>query len=115
MSRWWARRPCGTWSARPRANEAASRARVRTVLRSSYSSHYRRGMLPLLVALNFRCNNSTYRPVMDALGLLARYAQVDGMVRFYDAGDDVPLEGVVPWALARRGRRRGRPDRTHPL
>ena len=27
----------------------------------------------------------------------------------------VPLEGVVPWALARRRRRRGRPDRTHPL
>ncbi len=49
-----------------KANEVAFRARVRTVLRSSYSGHYRRGLPPLLAALQFRCNNAAYRPVMDA-------------------------------------------------
>jgi Tn3 transposase DDE domain len=68
------------------------------VLRSSYSGHYRRGLPPLLAVLDFRCNNTAYRPVMDALGLLARYAEVDGKVRFYDADERVPLGGVVPKA-----------------
>ncbi|MFF1481458.1 hypothetical protein ACFVYD_28585 [Streptomyces sp. NPDC058301] len=35
------------------------------------------------------------RPVMDALELLAKYADVDGKTRFYDAGDAVPMDGVV--------------------
>jgi hypothetical protein len=78
-----------------RANEAAFRQRVRTVLRASYSGHYRRMLPDLLAALEFRCNNSAYRPVMDALDLLRRYAQRD-RVRFYDRGERVPLAGVVP-------------------
>ena len=81
-----------------KANEAAFRARVRTVLRSSYSGHYRRGLPPLLGALEFRCNNTAYRPVMDALELLASYAEVDGKVRFYDPAEHIPLDGVVPKA-----------------
>ena len=80
---------------------------------ASYSSHYRRGLPPLLAALDFRCNNRAYRPVMDALGLLARYAQVDGKVRFYDAGDDVPLEGWCPGPGATRWSTR--PGGAHPL
>jgi hypothetical protein len=37
------------------------------------------------------------RPVMDAMKLLKKYADVDGKTRFYDAdaGDDVPIDGVV--------------------
>ena len=54
-----------------KANEQAFQARVRTVLRSSYSNHYRRMLPPLLAALQFRCNNTAYRPVMQALELLA--------------------------------------------
>lgn len=79
-----------------KANDAAFKARVRTVLRSSYSSHYRRMLAPLLGALGFRCNNIAYRPVMQAVELLVRYASVPGTVRFYDRGDVVPIEGVVP-------------------
>ena len=66
-----------------KANEAAFRARVRTVLRSSYSNHYRRMLPRLLAALDFRCNNTAYRPVMDAVGLLRRYAERE-RVQFYD-------------------------------
>jgi len=67
-------------------------------LRHSYSSYYRRMLPPLLATLEFRCNNSTYRPVMDALDLLARYAATQARVRFYAAGEQVPLDGVVPAA-----------------
>lgn len=70
---------------------------MRTVLRSSYTNHYRRMLPPLLAVLRFRCNNTAYRPVMDALDLLARYAGVDGKT-CRDAAERLPIEGVVPKA-----------------
>lgn len=79
-----------------KANENAFRARVRTVLRSSYSTHYRRMLPRLLAALEFRSNNVAHRPIIDALGLLARYAQRSGRIRCYGSGEVVPLVGVVP-------------------
>ncbi|EQD64967.1 transposase Tn3 family protein, partial [mine drainage metagenome] len=65
---------------------------VHTVMRASYSSHYRR-MLPLLLdALPFRCNNDAYRPIMTALALL----EASRGQRFqYFALDSVPIEGVI--------------------
>ncbi|MGY2093574.1 Tn3 family transposase [Nocardia gipuzkoensis] len=53
-----------------KANEQVFQQRVRTVLRSSYSNHYRRMLPALLAALDFRCNNTAYRPVMVSLELL---------------------------------------------
>jgi hypothetical protein len=46
---------------------------------------------------------------MDALGLLARWAEVDGKQRFYDPSERVPLDGVVPkaWREAWSTRRAG--------
>jgi hypothetical protein len=92
-----------------KANQQVFQARVRTVLRSSYSTYYRRMLPPLLAALDFRCNNTAYRPIMNALELLHRYADVDGKVRFFAQDDRVPLDGVVPKAwreavLDERGR-----------
>ena len=79
-----------------RATKTAFATRVRTVLRSSYSHHYRRGLPKLLDALDVRCNNTAYRPVMDALELLRRYADRPGQQRHYDVAERVPVEGVVP-------------------
>ncbi len=92
-----------------KANRNAFRGRVRTVLRSSYTAHYRKMLPPLLAALSFRSNNAAYRPVMDALGLLSRYAVGRERARYYDAAERVPIEGVVPagWravVAAERGR-----------
>jgi len=81
-----------------KANELAFQGRVRTVLRSSYSNHYRRMLPALLAALSFRCNNTAYRPVMQALELLNRYAGVDGKARYYADAAQVPVDGVVPKA-----------------
>jgi hypothetical protein len=46
------------------------RDHVRTVIRSSYRSHYRRMLPHLLQMLEFRSNNATHHPLIDALGLL---------------------------------------------
>lgn len=81
--------------AEAKANEKVFKAKVRTTLRSSYSSYYRQMLPPLLNTLGFRCDNTAYRPVMDALALLAKYAGVDGKTRFYDTADVVPMDGVV--------------------
>lgn len=81
--------------AEAKANEKVFKAKVRTTLRSSYSSYYRQMLPPLLNTLGFRCNNNAYRPVMDAMRLLKKYADVDGKTRFYDATDVVPMDGVV--------------------
>ncbi|MGW0753521.1 DUF4158 domain-containing protein [Streptomyces sp. NPDC002587] len=85
------------------ANEARYKARVRTVLRSSYSAHWRRMLSPLLRALELKCNNTAYRPVMDAIDLLKQYLEQplkEGA--FFDPAETVPLDGVVPeqWRAA---------------
>ena len=71
----------------------AYRERVYTVMRSSYSGYYRR-ILPLILnQLEFRSNNEVHRPVIQALELLKKYA--DSKQRYYDAGEDIPIEGVL--------------------
>ncbi|BBJ37580.1 hypothetical protein SSPO_002980 [Streptomyces antimycoticus] len=85
------------------ANEVRYKARVRTVLRSSYSAHWRRMLSPLPGALELKCNNTAYRPVMDAIDLLKRYLEQplkEGA--FFDPAETVPLAGVVPeqWRAA---------------
>ncbi|MGB7962260.1 MAG: Tn3 family transposase [Propionicimonas sp.] len=84
--------------AESRATHNAFQARVRTVLRSSYSNHYRRMLPPLLSALQLACGNDAYAPVMQAVDLLGRYAGVNGKVRFYATEDVAPVDGVVPKA-----------------
>jgi TnpA family transposase len=80
------------------ATESTLRERVRVQLRGSYSHYYRRMLSPLLGALRFRCNNTAYRPVMDAIGLLARYTDIPPDQKLFAIGEDIPLDGVVPKA-----------------
>jgi TnpA family transposase len=47
-------------------------------------------MIKLLSVLEFRSNNTTHRPVLDALQLIARYANA-GNLRYYPAGETVPV------------------------
>ena len=67
--------------------------RVHSVMRASYSSHYRRMVPGILSALEFRSNNAVHRPVIDGLELLKRYA--DSRAQYYGEGEDVPIKGVV--------------------
>ena len=75
----------------------AFRFQVHTYLRASYASHYRRMVPHLLQALEFRSNNATHRPLIEALELLRRYA--NSSQRLYPAREKVPLQGVVQPAI----------------
>jgi TnpA family transposase len=79
-----------------KATETAFRSRVRTVLRSSYSTYYRRMLPRLLAALEFRSNNQAHQPLVEAVELLRAYSTRSGAVRHYAASDRVPLAGIVP-------------------
>ena len=76
-----------------KANGTAYREKVHTVIRSSYSRHYRRIVPKLLAVLEFRSNNDVHRPVIQALELLKKYA--DSKQRYYSPEDEVPIEGVL--------------------
>jgi len=65
------------------------RRTVQTTLRSSYTGHYRRGLIALLDVLKFRSNNTAHRPVIDALALVTRYAKA-GNLTYYPLGETVP-------------------------
>ncbi len=79
-----------------KATEQLFRQRVRKEIRGSYSHHYRRMLPRILDALEFRCANSVYRPVMNALELLHAHVDRPGQQRFYPPDERVPIVGVVP-------------------
>jgi TnpA family transposase len=69
------------------------RRKLHQAMRRSYQAHYRRLLPPLLDTLDFRSNNETHRPLIQALGLLKRYAR--SKARTFAAEEVVPLRGVV--------------------
>ena len=65
-------------------------------IRSSYANHYRRMVPPILRMLTFRSNNAAYRPVIQALELLQKYADVAGDYPYFADDENIPLTDVVP-------------------
>jgi len=65
----------------------------RKVFRSSYTNHYRSGLIKLLQVLEFRSNNQDHQPVLDGLKLILRFA--DSKITFYPPGVAVVLDGVI--------------------
>lgn len=57
---------------------------VKATLRSSYTNHYRAGLIKLLSVLEVGSNNTTHRPVLDALELIGKCAGAN--LRYYPAG-----------------------------
>jgi len=68
--------------------------RVHHTMRASYANHYRRMLPPLLEALEFRSNNVSHRPVLDALAWVNK-ARREGR-RLLNVSDGVPVVGVIP-------------------
>lgn len=88
------------------------RRTVQTTLKASYTNHYRRGLIKLLDVLEFRSSNHAHRPVIEALALVARYANA-GNTTYYPLGETVPVHKAMggDWAEVvhrtdKRGRRR---------
>ncbi|MFI9219469.1 hypothetical protein [Streptomyces werraensis] len=65
----------------------------REVLKSSYSNHYRRGLMDLLGVLEFHSSNDRHKPVIEALALIERHK--DSSTTYLPLGETIPLEGVV--------------------
>jgi len=85
---------------------------VKTTLRASYTSYYRRGLIRLLEVLEFRSNNTAHRPVIDAVALIRRHA-ASGNRSYYPPGEDVPVHPGVAgdweplvWRTDAQGRQR---------
>jgi hypothetical protein len=66
--------------------------RVHTAVRASYGSYYRRMMPRLLAALDFRSDNGTHRPLLDALDAIRR---AEGEGRQYFPIEEIAIEGVI--------------------
>lgn len=66
---------------------------VHTVMRASYSNHYRRALPKLLDILPLRCNNDAYRPVMRALELVQ--STRSDRAQYHAVTDDLPIDGVI--------------------
>jgi hypothetical protein len=75
----------------------AYRKQVQKIMRNSWRAHYRRLLPRLLGTLEFRSNNETHQPVIDALALLTKHA--NSKARAYPPRVKVPLDGIVagPW------------------
>lgn len=77
-----------------RSHGPTYRRHVYTILRASYSGHYRRMLPPLLDALDFRANPATHRPLIQALTLIK--ANRDSRKQHFVVDGTVPIEGVIP-------------------
>ena len=77
-----------------RSNGPTYRRHVYTILRASYSGHYRRMLPPLLDALAFRTNLATHRPIIKALAVIK--ANRDSRKQHFTVDGTVPIEGVIP-------------------
>ena len=66
--------------------------KIHTVVRASYSGHYRR-MLPLILeTLEFRSNNTVHRPVIKAIELIHQHRESR---QHYFTLEEAPIEGVL--------------------
>jgi TnpA family transposase len=70
------------------------KGKVRRALHRSYRAHYRPMLSDLLNNLEFRCMNTRYQPIMEALKVLKAHLHHKGSI--YPKGIQPPLQGVVP-------------------
>lgn len=75
-----------------RAKGALDR-RIYKVMRASWANHYRRMLPSLLSVLEFRSNNTVWRPVLAALEWIR--SKMDDGCRYVSARD-VPIDEVIP-------------------
>ncbi len=70
------------------------KGKVRRALHRSYRSHYRPMLPEILNNLEFRCTNTRYQPIMEALKILKQNLRHKGPT--YPKGVQPPWKGVVP-------------------
>jgi TnpA family transposase len=70
------------------------KGKVRRALHRSYRAHYRPMLPEILNNLEFRCTNTRYQPIMEALKILKENLHHKGPT--YPKGVQPPLKGIVP-------------------
>lgn len=68
-------------------------SQVYTKMRSSYSSHYRRMLAPILKTLSFQSNNDMHQPVLAALEILKEHLESKAI--YYPNDQEIPIKGVI--------------------
>jgi TnpA family transposase len=71
----------------------AFRRQVHTIIRASYSHHYRRMVPDLLDILDFHSNNELYRPVIRAVQLVRDYVRSPRPL--YPEEETIPIKEVI--------------------
>lgn len=72
---------------------AAYRQKVHTVMRASFSRHYRRMVPEILKTLEFYSNNDVHKPIIEALEIIKQNA--GSGFRYFSLLDNIPTEGVI--------------------
>jgi TnpA family transposase len=75
-----------------RSNGPQYQVRVHSKMRASYSSHYRKMLPCILETLDFRSNNTSHRPILEAIDIIKEHRNNR---RQYFNVDQVPIKGVV--------------------
>lgn len=61
-------------------------------IRGSYARHYRRMVQPLLDNITFKCNNTEYQPILNALRLVTKY--FDSGKKYFPENEQVPMDCI---------------------
>jgi TnpA family transposase len=68
--------------------------RVYSTIRRSYSSHYRQIIPTILDLINFRSNNTSYQPIIEAIEIIKK--NIQSKATHFPRGEKVPVKGVIP-------------------
>lgn len=74
-------------------NSTAFQSKVYTFMKNSYSKHYRRMLPELLSMLEFRSNNDTHKPVLEAIKVVKQFMNQSTKLIYID--ESVPVTGVI--------------------
>ncbi len=75
-------------------NQHSFKGKVFTVIKGSYSHHYRRMFPEILGILDFKSNNESHKPVIEALEVVWKF--LDLKMKFIELDSEIPIDGVLP-------------------
>jgi len=76
-----------------KSSDSAFKGRVFTMMKGSYSRHYRKMLPKLLEMLVFRSNNVSYKPVIEALEVV--WSFMDSKVKYLELSETTPVIGIL--------------------
>uniref|UniRef100_UPI00404A0E40 Tn3 family transposase n=1 Tax=Fulvivirga sp. TaxID=1931237 RepID=UPI00404A0E40 len=74
-------------------SDNAFKGRVFTMIKGSYSRHYRKMLPEILEILEFRSNNNQHKPVIEALQVVEEF--MESNVKYLELNGTIPVDGIV--------------------